>query len=133
MQINEKDTLVPWLKIGVPLLTGIGVLAATVLHFAFSLPLSETLGPVGVLLLIQVGIYVLMFWVRKRFGRTQDPRLAIAVFGTYCLVMGIAAIHYGDELKLIGVRKSEYPTFSAVVIVATIIMLAISPKWKVDK
>ena len=133
MQVNHKDAFTRWLGVGIPLLTVFAVLAMAALHVAFGLPLSDILGPIGVFLLIQITIYVLMFWIRKRFSRTRDPRLAIAVFGAYCLAMGIVAFHYATKLKLLDIQKSEYITFSTVVALATVLLLAISPKWSADE
>jgi hypothetical protein len=64
---------------GVPLIIGIGIVAASVLHFSFGLPLSTFAGPIAVLLAVQVMFYVGMYAVRKRCRKTQDLRVGAAV------------------------------------------------------
>jgi FtsH-binding integral membrane protein len=130
MQVDHQETFERWLTVGVPLLIGLGASAVAILHASTNLQLGQTIRMVGVFVLIQLAIYVPMFWIRRRFRHTRDPRLAITLFGAYCLVMGIVAIHYGTELKLMSFQRSEYATFSIVVIVATLILVAVSPKWK---
>ena len=92
--------------------------AAEILHVGFNLPLRQAFSVASVFVMIQIAMYVPMFWIRRRFIQTRNPRLAITLVGSYCLLMGIAAFRYGTELKLIDVQKSEYVTFSIFVIVA---------------
>jgi hypothetical protein len=133
VQVNDRGSFGRWAGAGVPLLIGIGAAAAEILHVGFNLPLRQAFGVASVFVMIQIAMYVPMFWIRRRFMRTRDPRLAIALFGSYCLLMGLAAFHYGTELKLIGVQKSEYVTFSIVVIAAILLLVAVSPRWPANE
>lgn len=130
--IMGKETLLQWLRFA-PLFVTVGIFAVVILHVAFNLTLTKTLAPVGVLVLIQLAMYVSMFWLRRRFKHTGNPRPGIGAFGAYCLIMGLAAFHYGTELRFVSVRRSEYLPFSVVVVAATLILVAFNPKWKVHE
>jgi hypothetical protein len=132
MQVDRQETFSRWLGL-VPLFVAVGLSAAVILHFAFNLPMREISGPVGTLVLIQMAIYVPMFWLRRRFRLTRNPRPAIAVFGAYLLIIALAAFHYGTELKLVEVHQSDYLAFSAVVIAATLLLLLFNRKWKLTE
>ena len=123
--VNDRESAVQWFGAGVPLLIGVGAAAAEILHVGFNLPLRQAFSVASVFVMIQIAMYVPMFWIRRRFIQTRNPRLAITLVGSYCLLMGIAAFRYGTELKLIDVQKSEYVTFSIFVIVAILILLAV--------
>lgn len=130
MEVSHQETFWQWIRLA-PLFVAGGMVAAIILHIAFNLSTKQILGPLSVLVLIQIIMYVSMFWVRRRFRRTGNPRPGLAVSGAYGLIFGLAAFHYGTDLKLASVHKSDYVFFSAFVITVTLILLAFNRKWKV--
>ena len=133
MQVNHNDTFGRWLLMGMPLLRGVGVLSALVVHLRFDVPVSRIFAPVAAVVLIQLTTYIPMFWIRRRFRRTHDPRPAIALVGAYCLTTGLVLLHYSNELKIFIIHRYEYAALAAVVFVATLVVLAVSPKWSIDE
>ena len=132
MQVNRQETFWEWVRF-VPLFLVVGLLAAIVLHVGFNLQPRQILTPVAVLVLIQLAMYVPMFWLRRRFRLTGNPRAGIALSGAYLLIIGLAAFHYGNELRLVNIHKSDYLGFSAAVIATTLLLLVFNRKWKVHE
>jgi uncharacterized membrane protein (GlpM family) len=94
MPIGEKETFSRWLLVGIPLLLTMGVLATLVLHVAVGVPALNSTWTAAVLVIVQFGLYVPMYWIRRQFKKNQDLRPAIVLFGIYCWVMGFVVIYY---------------------------------------
>ena len=83
MTIAMKYTAGRWMGIGAPLLLGIAVAGALVLHLAFGLAWGVLAFPVSVYAALQVVCYAAMFWVEKR-----DPTNRICNLGPILLGHG---------------------------------------------
>ena len=76
--------------------------------------------------------YTLMFWVRRRFKRTHDFRIGIAVTGLYVLATGVSCIRYAGELGFISLAAASgdcvrFVVFMAIVILVSVIVFSF---WK---
>jgi hypothetical protein len=115
MKSAAYETLSRWLWPGVPLLIGVGVLGAVVLHLSFSLPFARVAIPIAVLLSIQLAFYVVMFAARRQYGRTRDLRAGFVLTAIYGLFIVLAGMYYAGQLGIVGVKTFEdnYVGFSA--------------------
>jgi UDP-N-acetylmuramyl pentapeptide phosphotransferase/UDP-N-acetylglucosamine-1-phosphate transferase len=112
---------------GVPLLIGVGIVAAFVLRVSFGLPLARLAIPIAVLVGIQVLFFVGMYGARKRYRRTRDLRTAALVTGTYGLCIVLAAMYYAGQLGIASARTFEdnYIGFSVFMGVVTCIVFVV--------
>ena len=90
---SANETLSRWVFQGIPVIVGIGIVAAFALHFSFGLSLSKLAVPIAVLLGIQVIFYVSMYPARMRSKRTGDLRLGAVVAGMYALFIVLAGMY----------------------------------------
>jgi hypothetical protein len=121
--MNNKQSFSRWLAVGLLWLLGIGILGAVILRTAFGLPWSSVSQVIAVLVMIQLGCYIAMYWVRQRFRQTHDLRSGIIIFGLYCLIFGLAGMHYAGKLRLMATPagRADYVTFSIFVLAVTAI------------
>jgi hypothetical protein len=122
-----NETLSRWVYQGVPLLIGIGIVAAIVLRVSFGLPLAKLAIPIAVLLGIQLVFYVSMYAVRKRYRHTRDLRTGAVASGLYGLFIVLAGMYYAGQLGIVGARTFEdnYIEFSVFMSVVTCIVFVV--------
>jgi hypothetical protein len=132
MPVNIEERFSRWLAIGVLSLLGIGLLAVAILHTSLGAPWAGVLRAVTLLVTIQLVLYVAMYWVRKRFKQTHDLRTGIMVFGLYCLLFGLAGMHYAGQLGLMNskVGRGDYVGFSIFVLVVTTLTFVLFSFWR---
>jgi UDP-N-acetylmuramyl pentapeptide phosphotransferase/UDP-N-acetylglucosamine-1-phosphate transferase len=120
-----NETLSRWVYQGIPLIIGVGIVAAFVLRISFGLPTSKFAVPIAVMLGIQVVFYVGMYAVRKRYRRTRDLRIASFVMGVYGLCIVLAGMYYAGQLGIASARTFEdnYVEFSVFMGVVTCIVV----------
>lgn len=121
VKLPANESLSRWAYQGVPLLIGVGIVAAFVLHLSFGLPLARLALPIAALVGIQVLFFVGMYGARKRYRRTGDLRTAALVAGTYGLCIVLAGMYYAGQLGIASARTFEdnYVEFSVFMSVAT--------------
>ena len=112
---------------GLPLIIGVGIVAAFLLRLSFGLPLSKLAVPIAALIGIQVVFYVGMYAVRRRYRRTRDLRTAAFVTGIYGLCIVLAGMYYAGQLGIASARTFEdnYVEFSVFMGVVTCIVVGI--------
>jgi hypothetical protein len=130
--MNKEERFSRWLSVGVLSLLGVGLLAGVILHMKFGVAWASALWAVTVLLTIQLALYVAMYWVRRRFRQTHDLRGGIIIFGLYCLIFGLAGMHYAGELGLMNssAGRADYVTFSIFVLVVTAVGVFFCSFWR---
>jgi len=113
-------------------LLGIGLFGVIILHAGFAVQWSDAMGPVGALIGIQLVLYVSMYWVRKRFEYTHDPRPGIMIFGLYSWVLCLTALYYAGQLGLLNanVVASNYLNLSIFALIVTLIGVVLGSYWK---
>jgi UDP-N-acetylmuramyl pentapeptide phosphotransferase/UDP-N-acetylglucosamine-1-phosphate transferase len=122
-----NETFSRWVYQGIPLIIGVGIVAAFVLRISFGLTTSKLAVPIAVLLGIQVVFYVGMYAVRKRYRRTRDLRIAAFAMGVYGLCIVLAGMYYAGQLGIASARTFEdnYVEFSVFMGVVTCIVVVI--------
>ena len=125
MPIVREESFSRWLLVGAPLLLSIGVIVGLSLHAAFDIPTLSSTFAAAVLVFIQFGLYVPMYWVRRRFKREHDLRPAIGVFGAYGLVLGLFVIHYTARFHIGSITEPDYLGFSVYLVIAVGLALLI--------
>jgi cbb3-type cytochrome oxidase subunit 1 len=125
MPIGRQESFSRWLLVGAPLLVSIGVIVGLSLHAAFDIPTLSSACAAVVLVFTQFGLYVPMYWIRRRFKREHDLRPAVAVFGAYSLVLGIVLIHYAARFHIGSTTESDYLGFSVCLAIAVGLALLI--------
>jgi UDP-N-acetylmuramyl pentapeptide phosphotransferase/UDP-N-acetylglucosamine-1-phosphate transferase len=127
VKLPANETLLRWVCQGVPLLIGVGVVAAFVLRLSYGLPLARLAPPIAVLVGIQVLWFVGMYGARKRYRHTGDLRIGALVTGTYGLCIVLAAMYYAGQLGIASERTFEdnYVEFSVFMAVVTCIVVVI--------
>ena len=122
-----NETFSRWVYQGIPLIIGVGIVAAFVLRISFGLPTSKLAVPIAVMLGIQVVFYVGMYAARQRYRRTRDLRIASFVMGAYGLCIVLAGMYYAGQLGIARARTFEdnYVEFSVFIGVVTCIVVVI--------
>jgi hypothetical protein len=122
-----NETLLRWVCRGLPLIIGVGIVAAFLLRLSFGLPLSKLAVPIAALIGIQVVFCVGMYAVRRRYRRTRDLRTAAFVTGIYGLCIVLAGMYYAGQLGIASARTFEdnYVEFSVFMGVMTCIVVGI--------
>ena len=112
---------------GIPLIVGVGIVAAVVLRISFGLSTSKLAVPIAVLLGIQVVFYLCMYAVRKQCRRAQDLRVGAVVTGIYALFIVLAGMYYAGQLGIASARTFEdnYVGFSVFTGMVTCIVVVI--------
>lgn len=115
-----------WICFGVPALVLVGIGIAAAVHIALGRSWTEIAPPVASYVVLQVGVYVCMFWARNRARTRQDYRPAIALFGAYCWGSGLLVIYYGIKWGLI-LRQgtNDLVVFSVIMIVVVAVTFAL--------
>lgn len=96
----KSGRLSRWMGTGIFFFLGSSALLAVILHVGFGLPLAKLVGPITLLVVIQLGFCAAIYWFRKRFDQTHDPRIGIAIFGLFALVLGLIGMYYAGNLGL---------------------------------
>jgi UDP-N-acetylmuramyl pentapeptide phosphotransferase/UDP-N-acetylglucosamine-1-phosphate transferase len=122
-----NETFPGWVHQGIPLIIGVGIVAAVVLRISFGLPILKLVVPITALLAIQVVFYLGMYAVRKQCRKTQDLRAGAVVTGMYALLIVLAGMYYAGQLGIASARTFEdnYLGFSVFAVVVTCIVVVI--------
>jgi len=129
-----NETFSRWVYQGIPLIIGVGIVAAFVLRISFGLPTSKLAVPIAVLLGIQVLFYLSMYAVRRRCRRTRDLRIAAFVTGLYGLCIVLAGMYYAGQLGIASARtfednSVEFSVFMGVVTCIVVVIFSfVKPK-----
>ena len=114
---RANETLSRWVCQGIPLIIGIGIVAAFLLRISFGWPIAKMVPQAVTLLAIQVVFYVSMYAVRKRYMQTRDLRPTFILIGIYALFITLAGMFYAGQLGIVSATTFEnnYLGFSAFV------------------
>jgi len=112
---------------GVPVLIGIGIATALLLHFSLGFTLVSLSVPITSLLVIQVAFYLSMYGVRKRFRQTRDLRTGFIVVGMFCLLIVLAGMYFAERIGLVAPKafEDDYVEFSIYMLVVIVIGVSI--------
>ncbi|HVB59273.1 MAG TPA: hypothetical protein VNE63_22945 [Candidatus Acidoferrales bacterium] len=111
-----------WLAIGTLSFFGVAALGSLLLHSARGLPWSVLALPVLGFAALQEGFCVGMFWATK----TNSPRMAAFIAGTYLVSSGSMMIHYGSKWSLLkGLGDKDILWFSIAMAISTFIGAAV--------
>ena len=110
---SQSAPLTRWVLQGVPVLIGIGIATALLLHFSLGFTLLSLSVPITSLLVIQLAFYLSMYGVRKRFRQTRDLRTGFIVVGMFCLLIVLAGMYFAERIGLVAPKALRMITSSS--------------------
>jgi hypothetical protein len=114
-----------WLLVGAPLLIILAMLAAACAHAAWRTTWIDVLIPALLFALIQIVWFGVMYFARKYARSRNDFRPAALAAGSYCLSMGLLALHYSARWGFLAPSelKNNYELFTILVVAATLVVI----------